>query len=211
MASEDTHARARLMAHLDGWLVCDAGVERTRLVVAEAGDAVVLPLHADLADAGGWSYAAPQEMDPAIELALVPEESTDAGEPIDAREIEADRWLAYHGETPPRCRLVALAIDFARFRSNGTTHVAEGAGVLTANPLGAALPALCAQLNFDPDRLRAACDRLAGVAPERPVAVGVDELGVHVRAAFDVLRLAFEEPVADEARARVAIEAMLDG
>ncbi len=202
-------ARARVLTHLAGMLVCEAGAEPARLVVAEAGGSVTMPMHRDLDEAGQWSFAAPQEMDPAIELSLEPLDGSGGALP-EPSEIEADRWLAYHGSTPPRCRLVSLAVSFVRFADeDGRTRVAEG--VLTPNPLRSAVPGLCKFLNGDTARLADACARLTGVRPESPVAVGIDEWGVHVRAAFDVLRLGFDEPAMDEAAARERIGEVLGG
>jgi hypothetical protein len=202
-------ARARLLAHLAGTLVCDAGAEPARLIVAEAGERVIVPLHRDLDEAGHWAFAAPAELDPAIELSLEPSEGADDRLP-DPDEAEADRWLAYHGSTPPRCRLVSLAAAFARYADDdGRTRVA--ADVLTPNPLRAQVPALCKLLNAEKAKLADACARLTGVRPESPIAVGVDEWGVHVKAAFDVLRLGFDEPAMDEAAARERIGEVLGG
>lgn len=207
--NEQQHARARLLAHLAGMIVCEAGAEAARLVVAEAGGSVTLPMHHDLDEAGHWSFAAPQELDPAIELSLEPLDPS-AHELSEPDEIEADRWLAYHGSTPPKCRLVSLGVVFARFADGqGRTQVAED--VLSPNPLRSHVPALCTLLNADKARLAEACARVTGVRPESPIAVGVDEWGVHVKAAFDVLRLGFEEAAMDEAAARAAIEGVLGG
>ncbi|UYV12808.1 MAG: hypothetical protein NCW75_00630 [Phycisphaera sp.] len=206
---ECRQARSRMLANLAGVLVCEAGAEPCRLVAAERGGSVTLPMHRDLDEAGQWSFAAPQELDPAIELCLEPVDGSQGDLP-EPDEIEADRWLAYHGSTPPKCRLVSLAISFARYAGgDGRTRVAEE--VLTPNPLRSAVPALCKLLNSDKARLAEACARLTGVRPESPVAVGVDDSGVHVKAAFDVLRLGFDEPAMDEAAARAAIGEVLDG
>lgn len=210
--TEQQRTRARVLAHLAGVLVCEAGAEPCRLVVAEAGGSVTLPMHRDLDEAGHWSLAAPQELDPAIELSIESpsENPSDGGDLPDPDEIEADRWLAYHGSTPPKCRLVSLAVSFARYAdSDGRTHVAED--VLTPNPLRSHVPALCKLLNSDKAKLADACARLTGVRPESPIAVGVDEWGMHVKAAFDVLRLGFDEPAMDEAAARERIGEVLGG
>lgn len=197
------------MANLAGVLVCEAGAEPVRLVVAEAGGSLTLPMHHDLDEAGQWSFAAPRELDPAIELSIEPHDASANGLP-EPEEFEADRWLAYHGSTPPMCRLVSLAVVFARYADEyGRTRVAED--VLTPNPLRAHVPALCKLLNADKVKLADACARVAGVRPQSPVAVGVDEWGVHVRAAFDVLRLGFEEPAMDEAAVRSMIGGVLRG
>jgi hypothetical protein len=207
-ASDQHHARIRLLAHLAGVMVCEAGAEPCRMVVAEAGGSVTLPMHRDLDEAAHWSFAAPQELDPAIELAL---EGSSIGDDLpEPDEVEADRWLAYHGSTPPKCRLVSLAVSFARYAdSDGRTHVAEDA--LTPNLLRSHVSTLCKLLNSDKAKLADACARLTGVRPESPIAVGVDEWGVHVKAAFDVLRLPFSEPAMDEASARERIGEVLGG
>jgi hypothetical protein len=206
---EQFEARRRLLAHLAGMLVCDDGAEPARLVVADAGGSVTLPMHRDLDEAGHWSFAAPQELDPAIELSLEPLDPS-AHELPEPDEIEADRWLAYHGSTPPGCRLVSLGCAFARYADEeGRTHVAED--VLTPNPLRPHVPALCKLLNADRARLAEACARVTGVRPESPIAVGVDEWGVHVRAAFDVLRLPFSEPAMDGPSAQRAFGEVLGG
>jgi len=198
-----------LLTHLSGVLVCQAGAEPARLTVADAGGSVTVPMHRDLDEAGHWSLAAPQELDPAIELSLEPTDSS-ANELPEPEEIEADRWLAYHGSTPPKCRLVSLGVAFARYADeDGRTCVAQD--VLSPNPLRTHVPVLCKLLNADKARLADACARLTGVRPESPVAVGVDEWGVHVRAAFDVLRLGFEDAAMDEAAAKKRIEEVLGG
>lgn len=207
--TERKQARARILANLAGILVCDAGAEPVRLVVAEAGGSVTLPMHPDLEEAGHWSFAAPRELDPVVEISV---EHLESGTQLLAEPdgVEADRWLAYHGSTPPMCRLVSLAIVFARYADeDGRTRVAED--VLTPNPLRSHVPALCKLLNADKALLADACARVAGVRPQSPVAVGVDEWGVHVRAAFDVLRLGFEEPAMDEAAVRSMIGGVLRG
>lgn len=207
--NEPDRARPKILAHLAGVLVCEAGAEPARLVVAEAGGTVTVPMHRDLDEARHWSFAAPKELDPAIELALEAID-TDANVPPDPTETEADRWLAYHGSTPPGCRLVSLGVVFARYAGeDGRTLVADG--VLTPNPLRAHVPALCKLLNGDKAKLAEACDRRTGVRPQSPIAVGVDEWGVHVKAAFDVLRLGFDEPAMDEAAARARIGEVLGG
>jgi len=209
----NAEARRRLLATLAGHLVTEIGgqnrCEPAGLVVADGGGAVTLPMHHDLEDANAWAFAAPTELRPTIELALEPA-AADADHPSQPTEAEADRWLAYHGSTPPGCRLVSLTAGFARYADDGgRTHVADDA--LTPNPLRSHATALCKLLNGDRAGLADACARAAGVRPAAPVAVGVDEWGVHVKAAFDVLRLGFDEPAMDEAAARRAIGAILEG
>lgn len=207
---QDLHrARELVLTHLAGVLVCQAGAERAGLVASETGGTVTISMHRDLDEADHWSFAAPQELDPAIELSLEPAHGSGNSLP-EPTGIEADRWLAYHGSTPPKCRLVSLAVVFARFADeNGRTRVTDG--VLTPNPLRQHVPALCKAINADKAKLADACARLTGVRPQSPVAVGVDEWGVHVKAAFDVLRLGFGEPAMDEAAARAAVGEVLGG
>jgi len=208
-SDEQRQARVRLLANTAGVLVCESGAEPCRLVVAEAGGSVTLPMHKDLDEADQWSFAAPHELDPTIELCLEAVCGAQGNLP-DPDEIEADRWLAYHGSTPDKCRLASLAVSFARYADDqGRTHVAED--VLPPNQLRSHVPALCKAINGEKAKLADACARLTGVRPESPVAVGVDEWGVHVRAAFDVLRLGFGEPAPDEHAARRGIGELLDG
>ncbi|NRA58309.1 MAG: hypothetical protein HRU13_09385 [Phycisphaerales bacterium] len=118
--------------------------------------------------------------------------------------------MAYHGQIPPKSSLVVLSSGFARYRDdNGQTRVIDDP--LTPNPIRRYVPVLCKALRGNELELSDACARLTGVRPESPVIVGIDEWGVHVRAAFDVLRLEFREPATDHDSAWRKAWELLDG
>lgn len=138
----------------------------------------------------------PAETDDALQLMTSPEEIPES--------TATDRFLAFHGE-PEHVRWAACWIDSARHGP----WVFDGDAMMRPNPLAAREPALCKAINADGARLAALCLKRAGVAAPSPVCVGVDPLGVHVRARFGVIRIAFAEPATDEEAVRAAIEGML--
>jgi hypothetical protein len=54
---------------------------------------------------------------------------------------------------------------------------------------------LCIQLNGDIAEIVSACKQIANVEVETPVVVGVDQLGVDVRARFGIVRLESDAPL----------------
>jgi hypothetical protein len=70
-------------------------------------------------------------------------------------------------------------------------------------------PALLRELNGDRARLGALC-RAAGSPVEDPVAIGVHQHGVHVRARYGVIHIAFPHVATDAAHARRIIQHMLE-
>jgi len=138
----------------------------------------------------------PEESDdPAAMRVLLSPEQLDDDPPI------ADRWCAYHGE-PEDVRWAAFWIDFAK--RDGV--VVDGDALMTAHPFADAVPSLVRELNADPARLTTLCTAVGGIREiESSVAVGIDPLGVDVRARFDTVRLPFptEATTADEARKQI--------
>lgn len=97
-----------------------------------------------------------------------------------------DRWTAYHAD--PRHR------HWAQARVGGARRedeVSDDDAIDARNPWGASERTLLKALNADRRALAAACARLAGVKPDDPCAVGVDPLGVDVRARFGIVRAEF--------------------
>jgi len=102
----------------------------------------------------------------------------------------ADRWRIYHGD-PPDVRWAAMTIDAARFEG----HFIDGDALQRANPLAAHEPAVLKRLNEgDRETLKRACEA-ANLGAEQPVAVGIDDRGLDVRRAFDVVRVPFPEAI----------------
>ena len=138
----------------------------------------------------------PEETDdPAAMRVLLSPEQLDDDPPI------ADRWRVYHGE-PEDVRWAAFWIDFAKREG----VVVDGDALMSAHPFASDAPAIINELNADPARLATLCTKAGGMREvESPVAVGVDPLGVDVRARFDTVRLPFpnEATTAEEARKRI--------
>lgn len=134
---------------------------------------------------------------PESHVLFVPEESDEAlqllvdAEPADPDRDEAcDRWRIYHGEARwPRW--MVMAIDSAKLAD----AVIDGSALMKPNPLRDVEPGICGVANGRLDALRELCRQLIGVAPVEPRLVGVDPLGMDVRARFGVVRLVLEHPV----------------
>ncbi|MBT4585137.1 MAG: hypothetical protein HOC93_08680 [Phycisphaerae bacterium] len=105
--------------------------------------------------------------------------------------VFADRWQMYHGE-PPDIQWAKVTIDAARFHE----MFIDGEGLHKENDFACDEPSLCKKLNGDIPKLITGCKRIAGIEVEAPVVVGVDPLGIDVRARFGIVRLAAELPFA---------------
>lgn len=120
-----------------------------------------------------------------------------------------DRWKAYHaaavGSPPSSGVWTAATIEAGKTE----TLVFPGEELLASNPLWAEEARLVRELNADRARIARACRLVLGVDVPDPVVVGVDPLGLDVRARFGVLRLEFAGWAHDEAEARSAIGAVL--
>lgn len=118
-----------------------------------------------------------------------------------------DRHMAYHPDHRPP-RWARAVIDAVRLRSG---EVVAGDRLGLPNPLLGVEPALCKRLNADRDALRELCLLLTGVEPEEPTAVGVDRLGIDVRARFGIVRVELPAPCEDTDEAARVIEALIGG
>lgn len=139
----------------------------------------------------------PEDTDDCLQLLVIPE-------PMDVRtDPAADRYMAYHGK-PDQAVMAKLTIDSAKWPG----EVCEGDRLMVANALAANEPRLCKQLNADPARLALLCQRAVGTRPEAPVAVGIDPLGLDVRARFGIIRVEFPTPAPDGAGVLERIESL---
>ena len=190
-------ARAFLGCHRAGELQFDDNVLPWKFVIDPADGRLCGPVMVAAILASQHVLHLPEESDdPGAMRVLLSPEQLDDDPPI------ADRWRIYHGE-PEDVRWCAFWVDFAKWAG----VVVDGDALMQTHPYAADVPGMLKDLNADAARLRALCATIAGVADvESPVAVGVDPLGVDVRARFDVLRLPFdaEAPDADAARAMIA-------
>ncbi len=138
----------------------------------------------------------PEENDDALQLLVTAEECPESA--------ATDRWLAYHGE-PEHVRWATFGIDSARHGP----WVFDGDALTIPNPLAADEPAICKRLNTNPISLAALSQRFAGVPIPKPVCVGVDPRGLHIRASFGVVRVRFDTLAPTAAAAMQTIDAML--
>lgn len=122
-------------------------------------------------------------------------------------EEACDRFLAYHLDQPNP--LWARGhINYAKIDSGEVVGSEE---LEVPNPLIDDLAALCRRLNSDRSALREVCRLLAKTTIEEPVAVGVDPVGIDVRAQFGVVRVEFPSPVQSAAQAEDVIAALYGG
>jgi hypothetical protein len=116
-----------------------------------------------------------------------------------------DRWRIYHGD-PEDVRWAFMNIDAGKFNS----MVIDGQAMMAPNPLAADEPRICKRMNANHvDDLRRLCAHVANFTLEKPVMVGIDPLGLDVRAAFDVVRVPAIEPMETASDADRVLKAMM--
>ncbi len=104
----------------------------------------------------------------------------------------ADRWKIYHGE-PPDVQWAVVDIDAARFHE----LFIDGEGLCKENPLASIEHAICKECNDNfKKHVREVCLHRTNVDVTDPVVVGVDPLGIDVRAPFGIIRIPTERPFA---------------
>lgn len=189
-------AHAFLRATLAGRIRFDGEAIAIKIVVAPNGR-IVAPVMVAMIRALETVLELPDDAEESLHL-MVTLEAFDEHGPDGAL---ADRWRIYHGD-PPDVRWAVMGIDAARFRG----HFIDGSALERPNALATVEAALLRRLNHgDRALLRRAC-AAANLASESPVAVGIDECGVDVRRAFEVVRIPFPEPLSASARAAQAGE-----
>jgi len=141
---------------------------------------------------------------------FVPEEREDSLQLLlSIEEVEesalTDRFSAYYPE-PDHVRWAEMWIDTGRL----CEYVFDGDALMTANPLAEDEPTLLRALNECPDSLKRVCAQCCTTEVASPLAVGIDELGIDIRAHFGIVRLPFDAPVADADEARARIDSILN-
>jgi hypothetical protein len=101
----------------------------------------------------------------------------------------ADRWQVYHGE-PPDTQWAFVDIDAARFHE----MFIDGESLLRENALSAFEHTLCKTLNEHQDVVRKVCTSKTNVEVTNPFVVGVDPLGIDIRAPFGIVRVPADCP-----------------
>lgn len=116
----------------------------------------------------------------------------------------ADRWRIYHGE-PDDVRWAFMSIDSARFES----VVIDGDALQRPNPLAKDEFRICRRMNQDhAEDLSRLCAHFASFNVEKPVMVGIDPMGLDVRARFDIVRVPAIESMSTPEQATRVLAAM---
>lgn len=175
-----------LRGHSRGDFRFEEHIRPMKYVVAPDGR-LVAPAMVAMLQAVDTVLFVPEYADDAMEL-MVTLSALDERGPDGAL---TDRWRIYHGE-PEDVRWAFMHIDAAKFRS----LVIDGDALTTANTLAADEPRICKRMNAQHvSDLRRMCAHFANFTLEKPVMVGIDPLGLDVRAAFDVVRIPALEPM----------------
>ncbi|MBS0196112.1 MAG: hypothetical protein JSR77_05085 [Planctomycetes bacterium] len=142
----------------------------------------------------------------------VPDDSDPLGLSLLATVTEADpathnapmRHAAYFGPTQAR-RWLILGVESVKLGGS----VISGEDAVAPNPLAKFESALCRRLNEDRSLL-ASLARVAsaGKGTNEPMVVGVDDLGIDIRARFGIMRVDFPSPITDPDAAHAAFLAL---
>ena len=102
----------------------------------------------------------------------------------------ADRWQVYHGISPD-VQWAVVEIDAARFHE---TFI-DGENLQRENLLFEIESVLCKELNENHvEDVQVICKKLTNVEVQDPVVVGVDPLGIDIRASFGIIRVPADSP-----------------
>ncbi|MAY74534.1 MAG: hypothetical protein CMJ31_07495 [Phycisphaerae bacterium] len=179
-------------------VVADGTPTPVKLIIDGRDGSFVFPTDRSAFEASELVLWLPAERFDAIQMLVQTEEIED---PYDEAK---DRYLAYHGEheTARWARCVAETIRFgARVWSSDEAPL--------HNQIRGVEPRLCKLLNADRDRLAQLCDDMVNVRPPSPLAVGVDEDGLDVRASIGIIRLELPRRARDESDAEAMIRGLL--
>ncbi|MFK7962231.1 MAG: hypothetical protein AB8G96_17100 [Phycisphaerales bacterium] len=198
-------AYARLRDHTNADIRFDEHLRSVQYVIDPEDGALIVPVMVAMLQTMDTVMFVPQCSLDALELGVTLVELDENG-PGGAA---CDRWRIHHGE-PPDVRWARVLLDAGRYAE----HVIDGEALMRPNPLAAAEPALCRQVNGGRlDDLRTACERMTGVHIPEPRLVAVDPRGLDIRARFGVLRVPLPGGLVadDPASAEAAIERVLGG
>jgi hypothetical protein len=191
-------AWAYLRSHTRGDLRFEEHLRPIKYVIAPDGRPTAPVMVAMLQALDGVLFV-PQYVDDAMELQVTITQFEERG----ADGAVADRWRIYHGE-PDDVRWAYFKIDAARFNS----MVIDGDALQRPNPLAGDESQLCRHMNQDVDMLRRLCKQYGTMQVEQPVMVGIDPLGIDLRARFDVVRVPANKPMRNAQEAIAVLTAM---
>jgi hypothetical protein len=168
-----------LRAERAGDLQFQGHVRRLKFVTDNRTGHIVASLMVAAMEAGEVVLHVPEEGEDALQLLCTPE-------PLDENDEGVDRWRIHHGE-PEDVRWARLHIETARWGP----VVYDGEAFMVGNPLAGDEPGVCRRLNEDPERLRRLVEAAGHPEVAKPLCVGVDPDGLHIRARFGVNRVEF--------------------
>ena len=155
-------------------------------VISPSGELVISAMVAMLQPCDTIMYV-PDYGDDCMEMHVSLEQFSEEG----SEGSLADRWQVYHGE-PPDMQWAKVNIDAARFHE----MFIDGDYLQQSNLLEDDEAILCKALNQTYiEKVRVLCFAKTKVEVEEPVVVGVDSLGLDVRATFGIVRVPFDTPV----------------
>ena len=178
-------AWAFLRGHTRADLRFDEHMRPVKYVIAPDGRPAAPVMVAMLQAMDGVLFI-PEYVDDAMELQVTIVQFEERG----ADAAVADRWRIYHGE-PDDVRWAYLKVDAARF----TGMVIDGDALERPNTLANDEARICRELNQKTDLLRRLCEHYGTMRVEQPVMVGIDPLGIDLRARFDVVRVPASRPM----------------
>jgi hypothetical protein len=156
-----------------------------KFFIDPASGHIVMPVEPGFAKSGTDGVElilyCPAESDCVVQIAAQP---TEIARP--ESEECVDRWLGAHGPTA-RSTWIRARIEGAKTDD----RVFDADELNIPNPLGRAEYGLIRSANAEPARLAQACKAHAAVVVAEPRCVGVDPLGVDVKARFGIVRLEF--------------------
>lgn len=187
-----------LMANREGVLVFDEHHVPVRFVTDNSTGRLVMSVPVAVFFSHEHVLFVPEEREDSMQLLVSPEQIDECA--------ATDRWLAFHGD-PEHVRWATCWIESAK----QSPWVFDGEALSRPNSLAGAEAGLVKGLNGDQPGLARLCERATGAAVERPVCVGVDQDGVHVRARFGVVRVPFPHTANDAEHARRMISRLVLG
>jgi hypothetical protein len=188
-------AQRKLRGHRVGTLLFEDNLRPVKFVVDPASGRVVLPMMVAMVQTDHQVLMIPEETEDSLQLLLDVES-------IGEHEAVTDKWRIYHGE-PEDIHWVSCWIDSGKLSG----LVFDGDALMMPNPLAGDEPRLVGAMNARRDDVKHLCARYAGMEVEKPLCVGVDAWGMHVRSRFDVLRVELPR----EAESRDDFVSMIDG
>ena len=185
-----------LHGHLSGFIRFDGDRVAIKVIVANDGH-LVAPVMESMLRSVETVLELPDDGDESLQVMVTLERMDPEGEHAGL----CDRWRAYHGD-PEDVRWARMQIDASRFRE----WFVDGEALMVANPLAAEEMSLLKALNAQPRNFLKAFCTTSRLPCENPIAVGLDDAGIDVRRAHDVVRLPFPLRFGQAAQVRSFIE-----